>query len=92
MSCTTLRAKYYPIPTLLVSGCLALALMLLLRICARGCLERVVAALFFLDNGGLVGMLVLGLIPNGLSTGVLLIIAHARSAEVISSPWMRWTV
>jgi nitric oxide reductase subunit B len=40
-------------------------------------------------------MLVLGLIPNGfyqLAVSINHGTWYARSAEVISSPWMRWTV
>lgn len=40
-------------------------------------------------------MLVLGLIPNGfyqLAQSIDRGTWYARSAEVISSPWMRWTV
>lgn len=40
-------------------------------------------------------MLVLGLIPNGfyqLAQSIEYGTWYARSAEVISSPWMRWTV
>ncbi len=50
---------------------------------------------FWWINGGLVTMMVCGLIPNGFYQ-LMQSINHgtwyARSAEVISSPWMQWTV
>ncbi|WP_254568386.1 nitric-oxide reductase large subunit [Oscillatoria sp. HE19RPO] len=50
---------------------------------------------FWWINGGLVIMMVTGLIPNGFYQLVQSInhgTWYARSAEVISSPWMQWTV
>ena len=50
---------------------------------------------FWAINGGLAMMLVFGLIPNGfyqLAESINHGTWFARSAEVISSPWMRWTV
>ncbi|MDR7992491.1 nitric-oxide reductase large subunit [Thermosynechococcus sp. TG252] len=50
---------------------------------------------FWWLNGGLVGMLVLGLIPNGFYQLVQSInhgTWYARSGAVIHSPWMEWTV
>ncbi|MDM9384875.1 nitric-oxide reductase large subunit [Chlorogloeopsis sp. ULAP01] len=81
-----------------VYGCLALALMLFaLRefVPENAWNERLLRFSFWMINGGLVGMLVLGLIPNGFYQ-LAVSINHgtwfARSAEVISSPWMKWTV
>lgn len=57
--------------------------------------EKLLRFAFWTINGGLVGMLVFGLIPNGFYQ-LAMSINHgtwfARSAEVIGSPWMRWTV
>ncbi|MBE9019412.1 nitric-oxide reductase large subunit [Chroococcidiopsidales cyanobacterium LEGE 13417] len=81
-----------------VYGCLALALMLFaLRefVPEQAWNERLLRFSFWTINGGLVGMLVLGLIPNGfyqLAQSIEHGTWYARSAEVISSPWMRWTV
>lgn len=50
---------------------------------------------FWWINGGLIMMLVTGLIPNGFYQLVQSVnhgTWYARSAEVISSPWMQWTV
>ncbi len=50
---------------------------------------------FWWINGGLVMMMVTGLIPNGFYQLVQSVnhgTWYARSAEVISSPWMQWTV
>ena len=50
---------------------------------------------FWWINGGLITMLVTGLIPNGFYQLVQSVnhgTWYARSAEVISSPWMRGTV
>lgn len=50
---------------------------------------------FWWINGGLGIMMVCGLIPNGFYQLVQSVnhgTWYARSAEVISSPWMRWTV
>jgi nitric oxide reductase subunit B len=50
---------------------------------------------FWWINGGLVIMMVTGLIPNGFYQLVQSVnhgTWYARSAEVISSPWMQWTV
>ncbi|MBF2006444.1 MAG: cbb3-type cytochrome c oxidase subunit I, partial [Chlorogloeopsis fritschii C42_A2020_084] len=81
-----------------VYGCLALALMLFaLRefVPEKAWNEQLLRFCFWMINGGLVGMLVLGLIPNGFYQ-LAVSINHgtwfARSAEVISSPWMKWTV
>jgi nitric oxide reductase subunit B len=57
--------------------------------------EKLLKVSFWGINGGLVLMLVFGLIPNGfyqLVQSVNYGTWYARSAEVISSPWMRWTV
>ncbi|MBF2022749.1 MAG: nitric-oxide reductase large subunit [Hydrococcus sp. C42_A2020_068] len=81
-----------------VYGCLALALMLFaLREFAPepAWNEKLLRFAFWTINGGLVGMLVFGLIPNGFYQLVRSIEQgtwFARSAEVIGSPWMRWTV
>jgi nitric oxide reductase subunit B len=81
-----------------VYGCLALALMLFsLRefVPEKGWNEKLLRFSFWAINGGLVVMLVFGLIPNGFHQ-LAVSINHgtwfARSAEVIGSPWMRWTV
>lgn len=81
-----------------VYGCLALALMLFaLRefVPENAWNEKLLRFAFWTINGGLVGMLVLGLIPNGFYQ-LAVSIEHgtwfARSAETIGSPWMRWTV
>jgi nitric oxide reductase subunit B len=50
---------------------------------------------FWWINAGLVMMMVFGLIPNGFYQLVQSVnhgTWYARSAEVISSPWMHWTV
>jgi nitric oxide reductase subunit B len=81
-----------------VYGCLALALMLFaLRefVPEQAWSDRLLRFAFWTINGGLVGMLVLGLIPNGfyqLAQSIEYGTWYARSAEVIGSPWMRWTV
>lgn len=81
-----------------VYGCLALALMLfaLREFVPEGAWnERLLRFSFWTINGGLVGMLVFGLIPNGfyqLAQSINYGTWYARSAEVISSPWMHWTV
>jgi nitric oxide reductase subunit B len=57
--------------------------------------EKMLNFAFWAINGGLVMMLVFGLIPNGfyqLSESINHGTWFARSAEVIGSPWMRWTV
>jgi nitric oxide reductase subunit B len=57
--------------------------------------EKLLKASFWGINGGLVLMLVFGLIPNGFYQLVQSVnhgTWYARSAEVISSPWMHWTV
>lgn len=81
-----------------VYGSLALALMLFaLREITpeRAWSDRLLNFAFWHINGGLVMMMVFGLIPNGfyqLIQSVNQGTWYARSAEVISSPWMRWTV
>jgi nitric oxide reductase subunit B len=81
-----------------VYGCLALALMLFaLRefVPENAWNEMLLRFSFWTINGGLVMMLIFGLIPNGfyqLVQSVNYGTWYARSAEVISSPWMRWTV
>ncbi|MBE9051058.1 nitric-oxide reductase large subunit [Nostocales cyanobacterium LEGE 11386] len=81
-----------------VYGSLALALMLFaLReiVPERAWNERLLRFAFWSINGGLVMMLVLGLIPNGFYQLVASVnhgTWYARSAQVISSPWMQWTV
>jgi nitric oxide reductase subunit B len=81
-----------------VYGCLALALMLFaLRefVPEDAWNEKMLNFAFWAINGGLVVMLVFGLIPNGfyqLSESINHGTWFARSAEVIGSPWMRWTV
>ncbi len=57
--------------------------------------EKLLRFSFWAINGGLVVMMVFGLIPNGFYQLVESIhhgTWYARSAEVIGSPWMRWTV
>ena len=79
-------------------GCLAIALMLFaLRefVPDDAWDNRWVKFAFWAINGGLVIMLIFGLIPNGfyqLAQSVEYGTWYARSAEVIGSPWMRWTV
>lgn len=81
-----------------VYGCLALALMLFsLRefVPEKAWNEKLLSFSFWSINGGLIGMLIFGLIPNGFYQLAISInhgTWYARSAEVISSPWMRWTV
>ncbi|MBE9167402.1 nitric-oxide reductase large subunit [Pleurocapsales cyanobacterium LEGE 06147] len=81
-----------------VYGCLALALMLFaLREFTPESVwnEKILSFSFWAINGGLVVMLIFGLIPNGfyqLAQSVNRGTWYARSAEVISSPWMQWTV
>ncbi|HEY9810420.1 MAG TPA: nitric-oxide reductase large subunit [Halomicronema sp.] len=81
-----------------VYGCLALALMLFsLRefVPEKAWNEKILNFSFWCINGGLIGMLIFGLIPNGFYQLAISInhgTWYARSAEVISSPWMRWTV
>jgi nitric oxide reductase subunit B len=81
-----------------VYGSLALALMLFaLREITpeKAWNERLLKFSFWHINGGLVIMLVFGLIPNGFYQLVQSVnhgTWYARSAEVIGSDWMRWTV
>jgi nitric oxide reductase subunit B len=81
-----------------VYGSLALALMLFaLReiVPDRAWNEKLLRFAFWAMNGGLVLMLVLGLIPSGFYQLVASVnhgTWYARSAEVINSPWMHWTV
>lgn len=81
-----------------VYGCLALALMLFaLRefVPEDAWNEYLLRFSFWMINIGLVIMLVFGLIPNGfyqLAESINHGTWYARSAEVITSPWMRWTV
>jgi nitric oxide reductase subunit B len=81
-----------------VYGSLALALMLFaLReiVPERAWNETLLRFSFWALNGGLVLMLVLGLIPSGfyqLIASVNYGTWYARSAEVINSSWMHWTV
>jgi len=81
-----------------VYGCLAIALMLFaLReiVPDRAWNEKLLRVSFWSLNGGLVMMMVLGLIPNGfyqLMQSVNHGTWYARSAAVIGSPWMQWTV
>ncbi len=81
-----------------VYGCLALALMLFaLRefVPEKAWNEKILRFSFWSINGGLVVMMVFGLIPNGfyqLVQSVNYGTWYARSAEVITSPWMSWTV
>ncbi len=81
-----------------VYGCLALALMLFaLRefVPEEAWDEKYLNFSFWAINGGLVMMMVFGLIPNGFYQLVQSVnhgTWYARSAEVIGSPWMTWTV
>jgi len=81
-----------------VYGCLAIALMLFsLReiVPDHAWNETLLRVSFWGLNGGLGLMLVFGLIPNGfyqLMQSVDKGTWYARSAEVIHSPWMEWTV
>ncbi|WP_421658368.1 nitric-oxide reductase large subunit [Leptothermofonsia sp. ETS-13] len=81
-----------------VYGSLAIALMLFaLREITpdRAWDEKNLNFSFWWINGGLVVMMVFGLIPNGFYQLVQSInhgTWYARSAEVISSAWMQWTV
>ncbi len=81
-----------------VYGSLALALMLFaLReiVPERAWNEKLLRFSFWSLNGGLVIMMVFGLIPNGfyqLMQSVNHGTWYARSAEVLGSPWMQWTV
>ncbi|MBF2047537.1 MAG: nitric-oxide reductase large subunit [Elainella sp. C42_A2020_010] len=81
-----------------VYGSLAIALMLFaLREITpdRAWDEKNLNFSFWWINVGLVVMMVFGLIPNGFYQLVQSVnhgTWYARSAEVISSPWMQWTV
>ncbi|WP_017744743.1 nitric-oxide reductase large subunit [Scytonema hofmannii] len=81
-----------------VYGSLALALMLFaLRelVPERDWNEKLLNFAFWTINSGLVIMLVFGMIPNGfyqLMASVERGTWYARSAEIIGSPWMQWTV
>ncbi len=81
-----------------VYGSLAIALMLFaLREITpdRAWDEKNLNFSFWWINAGLVVMMVCGLIPNGFYQLVQSVnhgTWYARSAEVISSPWMQWTV
>lgn len=81
-----------------VYGSLALALMLFaLReiVPERAWNEKLLRFSFWSLNGGLVIMMVFGLIPNGFYQLVQSVnhgTWYARSAEVVGSPWMQWTV
>ncbi|MFB2934719.1 nitric-oxide reductase large subunit [Aerosakkonemataceae cyanobacterium BLCC-F154] len=81
-----------------VYGCLALALMLFAFrefVPEDAWNEYLLRFAFWMINIGLVIMLVFGLIPNGfyqLAESINHGTWYARSAEVITSPWMRWTV
>jgi nitric oxide reductase subunit B len=81
-----------------VYGSLAIALMLFaLREITpdRAWDEKNLNFSFWWINTGLVVMMVFGLIPNGFYQLVQSVnhgTWYARSAEVISSPWMQWTV
>jgi nitric oxide reductase subunit B len=81
-----------------VYGSLAIALMLFaLREVTpdRAWDEKNLNRSFWWLNGGLGMMMVFGLIPNGFYQLVQSVnhgTWYARSAEVIGSPWMRWTV
>lgn len=81
-----------------VYGSLALALMLfsLREITPESAWnEKWLNFSFWGLNGGLAVMMVCGLIPNGFYQLVQSVnhgTWYARSAEVIASPWMRWTV
>ncbi len=81
-----------------VYGCLALALMLFAFrefVPEDAWDEKMLSFSFWSVNIGLVLMMVFGLIPNGFYQLVQSIDRgtwYARSAEVIASPWMLWTV
>ncbi|MGI0485220.1 nitric-oxide reductase large subunit [Pantanalinema rosaneae CENA516] len=81
-----------------VYGSLALALMLFaLREITpeRAWNEKLLKFAFWHINGGLVVMLLFGLIPNGFYQFIQSVnhgTWYARSAAVIHSPWMEWTV
>ncbi|NET88103.1 MAG: nitric-oxide reductase large subunit [Kamptonema sp. SIO1D9] len=81
-----------------VYGCLALALMLFaLRelVPEQAWNEKLLRFSFWSINIGLAVMMIFGLIPNGfyqLTESVNHGTWYARSAEVITSPWMEWTV
>lgn len=81
-----------------VYGSLAIALMLFaLREITpdRAWDEKNLNFSFWWINAGLVVMMVCGLIPNGFYQLVQSVnhgTWYARSAEVLSSPWMQWTV
>jgi nitric oxide reductase subunit B len=81
-----------------VYGSLAIALMLFaLREVTpdRAWDEKNLNRSFWWLNGGLGMMMIFGLIPNGFYQLVQSVnhgTWYARSAEVIGSPWMRWTV
>jgi nitric oxide reductase subunit B len=81
-----------------VYGSLALALMLFsLReiVPDRAWNEKLLRFSFWSLNGGLAAMLATGLIPNGFYQLVQSVnhgTWYARSAAVIGSPWMQWTV
>lgn len=81
-----------------VYGSLALALMLFaLREITpdQAWSDRLLNFAFWNINGGLAIMMVFGLIPNGFYQFVQSVnhgTWYARSAEVIHSPWMQWTV
>jgi nitric oxide reductase subunit B len=81
-----------------VYGSLAIALMLFpLRemVPERAWNEKLLRFSFWAINGGLVAMLVFSLIPSGfyqLVASVNYGTWYARSAVVVGSPWMHWTV
>jgi len=81
-----------------VYGCLALALMLFaLRelVPEQMWNEKLLRFSFWSINIGLAVMMIFGLIPNGfyqLTESVNHGTWYARSVEVITSPWMKWTV
>lgn len=81
-----------------VYGSLALALMLFaLREITpeKAWNERLLNFSFWHINGGLAAMMIFGLIPNGFYQLIQSVnhgTWYARSAEVIHSPWMQWTV
>jgi len=81
-----------------VYGCLALALMLFaLRelVPEQMWNEKLLRFSFWSINIGLAMMMIFGLIPNGfyqLTESVNHGTWYARSVEVITSPWMKWTV
>lgn len=57
--------------------------------------EELLSFAFWTINGGLVMMLGFGLIPNGFYQLIASVnhgTWYARSAKVIGSPWMHWTV